>query len=147
MKRFIVVIIAIFAASHCFAQEIVNNALLEAQIRYDEAVLAQKQATTEMRNEERRVADAAAQRLADCKSELQVTKHNYKAVIAEQKQRVADAKRELQSVTMRYKEESVRSKKEISAARANTKSVLAERKSQVARAKAEIARVKAETQK
>ena len=136
MKRFIVVIIAIFAASHCFAQDIVNNALLEAQIRYDEAVLAQKQATTEMRNEERRVADAAAQRLAD-----------YKAVIAEQKQRVADAKRELQSVTMRYKEESVRSKKEISAARANTKSVLAERKSQVARAKAEIARVKAETQK
>ena len=70
MKRFIVVIIAIFTASHCFAQEIANNALLEAQIRYDEAVLAQKQATTEMRNEERRVADASAQRLAECKSEL-----------------------------------------------------------------------------
>ena len=144
MKRLFAVVIALFAMSYSYGQEVVNNALLEAQICYDEAVLAQKQAASEMRNEERRIVDTANQRVAERKTELQAFKHNYKAVVAEQKQRVAEAKRELKNATMRYKEESVRAKQEITAAKATTKSVIAERKSAVARAKAEIARVKAE---
>jgi uncharacterized protein (DUF342 family) len=144
MKRLFAIVVALFAVCSGYAQEIGNNALLESQIAYDEAVLSYKQAVTEMRNEERRVADVASQRVAERKLELQSAKQNLKATIAEHKQRVADAKRQLKNASVRYKEECERAKQEISASKSNTKSVVAERKSQVATAKAEIARVRSE---
>lgn len=146
MKRLFAVIIAIFAVSNCFAQEATNQ-IIEAQIRYDEAVLTQKQSIIEARNEERHAIEVAEQRVEDCKIALQTLKQSYKEITAEQKQRVADAKREVVNAKIRLKEESKRSKQEIQAAKATTKSVLADKKSQVARAKAEIARLKAEAHK
>ena len=143
MKRFFAVIIAIFTLSNCFAQEATNQ-LLDAQIRYDEAVLMQKQVIVDTRNEERHIIEVAEQRVEDSKIALQSLKQNYKTVVEEQKQRVKDAKREVQNAKIRLKEESKRSKQEIQAAKATTKSVLADRRSQVARAKAEIARLKIE---
>ena len=143
MKRLFAVIIAIFAVSNCFAQEATNQ-IIEAQIRYDEAVLTQKQSIIEARNEERHAIEVAEQRVEDCKTTLQTLKQSYKEITAEQKQRVAMAKRELKNATLRHKEEAMRAKQEVAAAKANTESVIAERKSEVARAKAEIARVKAE---
>ena len=146
MKRFFAVIIAIFTLSNAFAQEVANP-VIEAQIRYDEAVLMQKQTIVDARNEERQASEVAEQRVEDCKVTLQSLKQSYKDVVAEQKQRVADAKREVENAKIRLKEESKRSKQEIEAAKATTKSVLADKKSQVARAKAEIARLKAEAHK
>ena len=145
MKRFFAVVIAIFAVSNCFAQE--TNPIIEAQIRYDEAVLMQKQAIIDARNDERRAIEIAEQRVEDSKNTLLTLKQTYKTIVEEQKQRVADAKREVVNAKIRLKEESKRAKQETQAAKATTKSVLADKKSQVARAKAEIARLKVEANK
>ena len=144
MKRLTLLLVAMLVVCTGYAQQ-PDRALLEAKIAYDEAVLAQKRAVTDMRNEERRISDAAERRVEESKENLATVKQNYKATVAEQKQLVAAAKLELKSATLSYKEESARAKQEVAAAKANTKSVIAERKSDVARAKAEIERVKAES--
>ena len=146
MRRLFLILAALLIAGVSYAQS-PDRALMEAQIVYDEAVLAYKRAVTDTRNEERRVIEATEHLLEESHQDLVAVKRNYKAVVAEQKQRVAEAKRQLKEATMRYKEESMRAKQEVEAVKANTKSVIAERKSDVARAKAEIARIKADAVK
>ena len=143
MKRFCLLIVAMFMVSMSYAQS-PERALMEAKIAYDEAVMAYKHSLADARNEERRVEESAERRIAESKADLAAKRKYYKTVVAEQKQRVAMAKRELKNATLRHKEEAMRAKQEVTAAKANTESVIAERKSEVARAKAEIARVKAE---
>ena len=70
MKRLILIIVAMFAFGSSFAQH-PDRTVMEAQIAYDEAVLAYKHAVTDMRNEERRIIEATEHRLEEQKSDLE----------------------------------------------------------------------------
>jgi myosin heavy subunit len=124
-----------------------RSVLTSAEIAHDKAVTEQKQAVENARNEERRIVDAANERLSSVKDEYADAKEEYKRVLEEQKRRVEMAREKRDEVKIRYKQEKIRRKQEIAAAKARTKGVTEEHKSRVAQSKAEIARLKSESPK
>lgn len=146
MKRFILMIVAMAAVGTLSAQD-PRSVLTSAEIAHDKAVTEQKQAVENARNEERRIIDAANERLSSVKDEYADAKEEYKRVLEEQKRRVEMAREKRDEVKIRYKQEKIRRKQEIAAAKARTKGVAEEHKSRVAQSKAEIARLKSESPK
>ena len=122
MKRIVIMLLFATATTTLYAQN-PGKSLAEAQIEYDRAKDNQKRALNEIRSEERRITDAANDRLDAAKSDLEDVKEEYKAILEEQKRRVAEAKRELDNANARYKQEATRTKQEIASAKSRTKAV------------------------
>ncbi len=142
MKRLFLILAGIAAAASLSAQE-PEKSIAEAQIEYDRIVSEYKTSLEMARNEERRITNAANDRLDEAKLKFDNIKDEYKLVIEEQKRKVKEAKDRYDNANLAYKQEATRTKQEIAAAKAKTKAVDSEYKSAMAAAKAEIARVKA----
>ena len=142
MKRFFVILAAMFVAVAASAQEPIKT-LADAHIEYDRAVEEQKKAIAVARSEEQHIVSVANDRLDEVKRSFETVKEEYKLVVAEQKRILKAAKQKYDNGNAVYKQEIARTKQEIASAKAKTKAVVAEHKSIVAAAKAEISRLKA----
>ena len=110
MKRLLLSLMLLACAAAVSAQNPIGKTLAEAQIEYDRAVAKQKLAIDEIKSEERRITEAAKQRLDASYEELNEEKERTKLVIEEQKRKVASAKQRLADANTRYKQESTRTK-------------------------------------
>lgn len=148
MKKLFIALLLLVGVGELSAQELTTTgeaaSLAEAQIELDRAIANQRQAVDEIRSEERRITDAANERLDEAREEYNSQREYYRDLVADAKQRIRSAKEQMSRLKAEYRQEMTRAREEIAAARAATRAVEAEHNSIVAQARAEISRIRTE---
>ena len=102
MKRLVITLLLLAGVGTLNAQELSTTetatTLADAQIELDRAIAEQRSAVDEIRSEERRIVDAANERLESVREEYDSYRDRYRDLMSDYKQRMRNAKRELSIV-------------------------------------------------